>query len=423
MSEEKLPTNQEFKLDPDSELRFEVESKNEKVTLELKSGVAEVFGTELVKGKLYVFTTGAKIAVFTWKGCVLELKGKVDVSYVAKETPVVMYLNAHACLEKLREKAAEENTRGPITMIVGPTDVGKSTLCRLLLNYAVRMGRRPVFVDLDVGQGQISIPGTIGALLVERPAAVEEGFSQQAPLVYHFGHTSPDTNLTLYNILVSRLAEVVQERLQANRRANASGVIINTCGWVKGGGYKILTHVAQAFEVDIIIVLDQERLYNELVRDMPTFVKVVFLPKNGGVVERSSSTRAEARDSRVREYFYGLRSPLYPHSFDVRFTDVKIYKIGAPALPDSCMPLGMKAEDNLTKLVSVACGPNLLHHILAVSFAASTEDDVIRSNCAGFVCVTNVDMERQTITVLSPQPRPLPKTLLLVSDIQFMDSH
>jgi polyribonucleotide 5'-hydroxyl-kinase len=65
--------------------------------------------------------------------------------------------------------------------------------------------------------------------------------------------------------------------------ANASGVIINTCGWVKGDGYKHLTHVAQAFEVDIILVLDQERLYNELVRDMPTFVKVVFLPKNGGV--------------------------------------------------------------------------------------------------------------------------------------------
>jgi polyribonucleotide 5'-hydroxyl-kinase len=52
---------------------------------------------------------------------------------------------------------------------------------------------------------------------------------------------------------------------------------------VKGDGYKHLTHVAQAFEVDIILVLDQERLYNELVRDMPTFVKVVFLPKNGGV--------------------------------------------------------------------------------------------------------------------------------------------
>lgn len=50
-------------------------------------------------------------------------------------------------------------------MVVGPTDVGKSTLCRILLNYSVRMnalGRRPIFVDLDPDQGQISVPGTIG---------------------------------------------------------------------------------------------------------------------------------------------------------------------------------------------------------------------------------------------------------------------
>lgn len=36
MTEEKVATT-EFKLDPDSELRFEVENKNEKVTLEVST--------------------------------------------------------------------------------------------------------------------------------------------------------------------------------------------------------------------------------------------------------------------------------------------------------------------------------------------------------------------------------------------------
>lgn len=103
-------------------------------------------------------------------------------------------------------------------MIVGPTDVGKTTICRLLLNYAVRLGRRPIYVDLDVGQGLIGIPGTIGALLVERPAAIEEGFSQQAPLVYHFGHWTPSENTVLYQALVAKLADVTLERLQANKK-------------------------------------------------------------------------------------------------------------------------------------------------------------------------------------------------------------
>ncbi len=46
----------------------------------------------------------------------------------------------------------------------------------------------------------------------------------------------------------------------------------------------MLIHAAKAFEVDLIIVLDQERLYNELTRDLPGFVRVVFQPKSGGVI-------------------------------------------------------------------------------------------------------------------------------------------
>lgn len=74
----------------------------------------------------------------------------------------VIYLNVHASLEQYRNEAELSGGRGPITMIVGPCDVGKSTVTRILLNYAVRMRRRPILVDLDVGQGQISVPGTIG---------------------------------------------------------------------------------------------------------------------------------------------------------------------------------------------------------------------------------------------------------------------
>ena len=35
--------------------------------------------------------------------------------------------------------------------LVGPTDAGKSTLVKILLNYAVRMGVSPMLVDLDIG--------------------------------------------------------------------------------------------------------------------------------------------------------------------------------------------------------------------------------------------------------------------------------
>ena len=75
----------------------------------------------------------------------------------------------------------------------------------------------------------------------------------------------------------------------------------------------------QAFEVDVIIVLDQERVYNVLVKDMPSFVKVVLQPKSGGVVSRSKEQRADTRDSRIKQYFYGPKNNLFPHSFEVSY--------------------------------------------------------------------------------------------------------
>ena len=112
------------------------------------------------------------------------------------------------------------------------------------------------------------------------------------------------------------MADVVRERLAANRKAEISGVIINTCGWVRGEGYNQTKHIAQAFEVDVIIVIDQERLYNDLVRDMPRFVNIIWLPKSGGVVERNMKQRMEASGNRVKQYFYGhTNNLLFPYSY------------------------------------------------------------------------------------------------------------
>ena len=40
---------------------------------------------------------------------------------------------------------------------------------------------------------------------------------------------------------------------------------MNTCGWIKGQGYEHLKHIAQSFEVDLVVVLEEEKLYTDLV--------------------------------------------------------------------------------------------------------------------------------------------------------------
>lgn len=52
-------------------------------------------------------------------------------------------------------------------MVVGESDSGKSTLANILAAYAVRLGRCPTFVDLDVGQGVITVPGGIAAAALD----------------------------------------------------------------------------------------------------------------------------------------------------------------------------------------------------------------------------------------------------------------
>lgn len=48
---------QDYKLDKENELRFEVEPPH-KVKLELVEGSAEIFGAEIVKDKQYIFSPG-----------------------------------------------------------------------------------------------------------------------------------------------------------------------------------------------------------------------------------------------------------------------------------------------------------------------------------------------------------------------------
>ena len=104
----------------------------------------------------------------------------------------------------------------------------------------------------------------------------------------------------------------------------------------------------------------------------------------------------------------------------------KIFKIGAPSLPESCMPLGKTADDNHTKLVPVSLTPkDLLNHILALS-CAEDKDNIISTNTAGFLVVTQVNLDEHKISVLSPQPRepkaiPLPFSFLLLSEVKYID--
>lgn len=146
-TQDDLEPTREIVLATDHEFRFEVEF-NTKASIKLLKGTAEIFGTELAVGVVYTFS-GRKAAVYTWHGCTLQVKGQFLVEYTANETPMTSYLNTHLALEQKRQAAKVQQDLGPRVLVIGPHDVGKTSLCKILVSYSLRQGGSPIYVSLD----------------------------------------------------------------------------------------------------------------------------------------------------------------------------------------------------------------------------------------------------------------------------------
>ena len=86
--------------------------------------------------------------------------------------------------------------------------------------------------------------------------------------------------------LSTTLASRVDGRLDRDADARASGLIINTCGWIDATGYDVLLHCIEAFAIDVILVMGHDKLFSKISADAAEHISVVKLPKSGGVVER-----------------------------------------------------------------------------------------------------------------------------------------
>ncbi|KAJ3339990.1 hypothetical protein HDU93_007539 [Gonapodya sp. JEL0774] len=467
-------------VDPDGDLQFAI----------LSSGTAEIFGTELARDQEYEFQ-GRKVAVFSWTGCKLKIsshhhkkqpdnitleevddgdhlnfchlivppslhvQGTPSAEYVAGETPMASYLNVHLALEEARADSLtsqgfvedEHRMEGPRVLIVGPSDSGKTSLAKILLNYAIKEGRTPLFVDIDPGEASVTIPGSLSATPLVRPLDAEDEFSttpltsSTAPFVLYHGYPRPGEHQALYKAQVEKLAEVVGRKVAVDGEVRTSGLIIDTPSqFTESAGKELLQHTMRMLRVTVVLVIGDERLYSELSRNAARDalgVAVVRLAKSGGVVSRDAKYRKQSDHRAVREYFYGTRrSEISAYSTPVVFGEVNVRRVGEiPAY----LTLGSDSHLSQTRMVRVDPGDVLLNSVLALTNVeapmpgsggaegkaetkdADDEARVAMGKVEGFVVVSEVSEEKKRMAMLVPAPGRLPRRYYVMGGLKWRE--
>ena len=273
----------------------------------------------------------------------------------------------------------------------------------------------------------------------------EDGFSLSTPLVYFHAHSSPRDNVDLYKYLVTALSTKVMARLDKDADARASGLIINTCGWVDGEGYNLLLHCIQEFNVDVVLVMDQEKLYSSLSSQFTgkSDVTVIMLPRSGGVVQRDRDTRLRCRKGKIRDYFYGIsknRSMLSPVRQDKRLSALRLVRAGGIMLSEGMRSVGDTTVVDTTTLTRIVPSQDLVNSIVGVLHPPIEEDHehdrgqdggtigadipsnlLMNTNVAGFLKILAIDIDNDNITFLCPCPGNFPSRFILVGQLRWLE--
>ncbi|KAK2466722.1 hypothetical protein APHAL10511_000980 [Amanita phalloides] len=456
----------EWQLDPETEYRFELDP-GISLAIKLLSGHAEIFGFELVEGKSYLFGSECKAAVYTWRGCTIEMS-QPSTEYVSEETPMTAYANMHIALEQMRVCCLRKvhgsppqtdepdiPVEPPRVLVLGPENSGKTTVCKILTNYAVRAGQgwTPVYINSDPGEGAWAAPGAISAALVSGPiptfssanplgsaastAPVSLTANALLPLVYWYGHADVRKSPFLLERLIRTVGENVRDRFDNDAQSRVSGLIIDTpSAFASGHGsndvrHKLIRACVEAFNVNVIVVVGHEKLNVEMRRTYGSQLAVVKIPKSGGVVELEHAYRERVHNYQLHAYMYGhvISAPpgisdgtvggealtdlaLAPSSTVINFSDLSIYRIGAETMaPTSALPIGAKrvvSEIQPVQIDPSHPGSGLLNAVLALLAPLHPDEnerydeELLDLTVSGFLVVTHLDIPHKKMTILSP---------------------
>jgi polynucleotide 5'-hydroxyl-kinase GRC3/NOL9 len=190
-----------------------------------------------------------------------------------------------------------------LSMLIGASDIGKTTLARFLIQEWTGQGLRVAFVDGDMGQSTLGPPGTIGMRIYDSSNLEFEVCRDTKNLTLFFvGSFSPVGHLLQTVVGVTTLVQQAESQ-------KPDIILVDTTGLVTGVvGEHLKYRKSQLLKPRHLIFIQKsgelEHLKNLLKQNARTVHELV---SSSQVRIRSREDRCNYRIQRLHEYFQGAK--------------------------------------------------------------------------------------------------------------------
>lgn len=380
------------KLRKNQEIYFKEEIKG-RVFVKVLSGDCEFWGTRIpVKKEIEINPPSLLYSISD-----AELELSISSNFVVQDTKEY-YSDLFTSLSQYFKTSSHVGSER--VMVIGNTDTGKSSFCKLLVNHYLEVFKKKefqYFIDCDVGQNDF-FSGCLSISKIPRNT-FSQNTKKEDDCVFFYGHNTPSTNISLYHNYIRRINGMMDNDNQ--------GFIMNTCGWVTGLGLKIILKMISILKIDLIVVLENEKLTKIMKEKQFGSCKpqILHFKKNKNVKKRSKLKRKNARIDQIKSYFNGKDGNAKVFKFEKSFSEINIYKMERNKSPNAVLPIGKKKNFSSLLARKLDLTKNnvidgLKNAVLAISHGKE-QNEILNSNIKGFVYVYSIDQEKQKFSLVS----------------------
>ena len=196
----------------------------------------------------------------------------------------------HAFLDVIKEEKG-------ISILLGATDVGKSTLAKFLIFNLCQQGLKVALVDADIGQSFLGPPTTIGFSIFKSDPNWQLILSP--PEIFFVGSITPEEHFPIH-------LKGVKKMVDKATSCEADVILVDTTGFVQGeGGKELKRRKIELLSPRFILALQKSDELEPILDDYQraTLPKIIRLPLSEQVRPRSMEERKTYRTEKLQEYF------------------------------------------------------------------------------------------------------------------------